>query len=201
MANRIPLSNPNIEIKFDLKKLLQIESKAKKTVQNSRRNLHKGMEKAIRRVVATARKDYLRGPRPDKLGVQTGALIRSITGKITRSTKHIVKGTTGSDLEYAAIHEHGGIIQPKVSQYLAIPLGKTQGKPRDYPDAFFITSKKNNLLIVKNNGGELLPLFLLKKQVEIPARPFLKPAYLDNKKKVQEDLRDAYLTAWLKGRP
>lgn len=84
-------------------------------------------------------------------------------------------------VKYAQIHEYGGTVTPKNSQYLTIPLdanktatGKTRMDARTAisQGAFFFKSKAGNLLIgQKGSGkGEVVPLFVLKKQITIPAR-------------------------------
>ena len=64
--------------------------------------------------VVTKTPDYLRGPRPELLGVVTGKLMQSITYKVY-SDYAIV----GTNLPYAAIHEYGG----------AIPGGRMPARP------------------------------------------------------------------------
>ena len=58
--------------------------------------------------------DYLRGPRPELLGVVTGKLMQSITYKVYTDYAEV-----GTNLAYAAIHEYGG----------AIPGGKMPARP------------------------------------------------------------------------
>jgi len=54
-----------------------------------------------------------------KPGVITGHLRRSIQGKGTDD-----KGTLSSDVVYSAIHEFGGTILPKKSNYLKFKIGE-----------------------------------------------------------------------------
>ncbi|GAH26577.1 unnamed protein product [marine sediment metagenome] len=57
---------------------------------------------------------------------------------------------------------------------LTIPLPGIKGVATNYPDAFIITSKKGNVLLVEKKGEKgLKPLFVLKKEVTIPARHWL----------------------------
>ena len=101
---------------------------------------------------------------------RSGALARSWTFKATGGD-----GTSGalvkvdetetgasvelrSALEYAAIHEFGGIVKAKTSKYLAIPLGPAKtpagvakfSSPRQAPVKLqFIQTKKGNKLLVE----------------------------------------------------
>lgn len=78
-------------------------------------------------------------------------------------------GGTGS-VVYADILERGGKITPKTKQFLTIPFPGIKGYARNYPEAFVIKSKAGNLVIVQRDAkGRLKPLFLLRKEVNIPA--------------------------------
>ena len=92
----------------------------------------------------------------------------------------------GSDMvPYAAIHEFGGIITPKKAKWLAIPLQNiASGKsPREFQDLVFVPSKNNRntafLLSeeMSNAGREDLAVFMLRKFVNMPARPYVEPAH------------------------
>ena len=96
----------------------------------------------------------------------------------------VINGVVGSNLAYARIHELGGTIRPRRAKYLTIPLpatltaqsGASRGRARDFRDTFIKRSKAGNLIIFRENGGSITPLFVLKKSVSIPARPYLRPA-------------------------
>lgn len=90
---------------------------------------------------------------------------------------HGYKGTWGSrDVRYALIHEIGGVIRPKASKFLAIPVSgaaKSVGSPRDMSGLAFVQSLKGQPLLMDDNQTVH---FVLKRQVVIPARPYLRPA-------------------------
>ena len=77
-----------------------------------------------------------------------------------------------------SVHELGTTITPKRSQFLTIPLSAAldgRGIPirpsaRDWPRTFVKQSKRGNLLIFQRNGATLVPLYLLKRSVQLPAR-------------------------------
>lgn len=54
----------------------------------------------------TSKKDYLSGPRPDKLGVVTGILRNSVRAKAYPDGNNII-GEIGSNVVYARAHEEG----------------------------------------------------------------------------------------------
>ncbi len=116
-----------------------------------------------------------------------------------------------STSKYAAIHEHGGVITPRGSKYLAVPLdaakaagGDVRGSPRSFTDTFFATSKAGNLILFRNTGRKrpkdlqpeqpdpsIEPLFVMKKEVRIPARLGFFNAWAENQKKRTEDIAKA----------
>ena len=131
--------------------------------------------------------------KPSKRGggttlVKSSRLVNSIT-YLTKSKSVII----GTNVKYAKIQHFGGIITPKKAKYLAIPLTKAAKvmNPRDFENTFI-----RNGIIFRSNGKEKpTALYVLKKQVKIPKRPFL---FMDNadqkyvceiiKKNVEESL-------------
>jgi hypothetical protein len=101
----------------------------------------------------------------DGVKVAFGGSIASIAGSMT------IPGTL-------AFHETGGTITAK-GGYLTIPLPAAlsgngtplQAKARDWQKTFVGKSKAGNLLIFQRGaGGQVTPLYLLRKSVNIPAR-------------------------------
>lgn len=82
----------------------------------------------------------------------------------------------GNRVKYANIHETGGTITPKRTKFLAIPLAaaRTRGgdqraiSPKDFENTFI-----RNGVIYQKQGKKIIPLFVLKKSVRIPARKYL----------------------------
>jgi hypothetical protein len=132
-------------------------------------------------------------------GPSTSSSVARRTGTLARSLKSIRSSVSdnkvsggiqvGSGIPYAGIHIKSGLgsttIQSK-GKLLAIPVGPALTKggnvrkpgPRAYPGLFPITSKSGNKLLVmkgttgkgKNKTGTLIPYFILKNSVTIPAR-------------------------------
>lgn len=75
-------------------------------------------EASLLKIGSISRKDYLRGPRPNRLGVVTNRLRDSI-GIGTDGIINIVKtpdgakGTVGTTVEYASKHEFGYGVRPR----------------------------------------------------------------------------------------
>lgn len=149
--------------------------------------------------VAYARSTYLAGgTTTDRLAVRSGALRASfgfaIEGQGSAMGARIgyilpqVRPGGGDPLIYARIHEGwpdgrtSTRIVPTRGQYLTIPLaaaktpaGVTRGRARDFPDTFVARSRRGQLFIFQRQGTAIVPLFLLVKEVVIPARPALRP--------------------------
>jgi len=92
-----------------------------------------GMRKSLQRVGLISAQDYLQGPRPEKLGIVSGRLIRSLMGgpsfagglketgapavsrnegiRVIKKIGDMISGIIGTDVPYARIHEYGGIIK------------------------------------------------------------------------------------------
>lgn len=89
-----------------------------------------------------------------------------------------VIGTWGvQDVEYALIHELGGVIEPKNTKFLAIPvtdLARKAGSPRNLVGLAYVQSIKGQPMLVDEESGEVH--YILKRSVTIPARPYLRPA-------------------------
>ena len=138
-----------------------------------------------------------------------GALGRSIQWQDKNISATHLKRIVGTKLKYAHIQEFGGRIVPVKARYLTIPLNadavrmlrNTGGNLRSETLRVVKTSK--GLFLVKDvakgakvtkgaktsKAGGVVFLFILKKQVILPARPFMRPALA----KRRADIRKAQL--------
>ena len=105
-------------------------------------------------------------------GGQTLSLSRrlrnSITYKATGSS-----ATVGTPVVYAAIHQFGGTVRAKNAQFLSIPVtpaARAAGSPRNMAGLHVAQTLKGQFILVNDKG---VTQYLLRKQVTIPARPFL----------------------------
>jgi hypothetical protein len=140
------------------------------------------------------RKTYMSGPRPVLLGVRTGNL-RSQTKPLPVTERPgVIESGMGFGTAYARPHvgPKGQVttIRPVRAKWLTIPLPAAMtkaGVPRGaaqsgmWGETFFARSKKGNLILfgkrVAQKGahagearGDVVPLFVLKKQVQIKSR-------------------------------
>lgn len=129
------------------------------------------------------------------LHVRTGALLNSISRskKVTLNSDGSVTGEIGPEgIPYAAIQEFGGTIVPKSKQFLAIP---TEENRRDDGLPIMTTTELKatgnsfirNSMIFLAEGKKITPMFLLRRSVTIPARPYLSTALANTQDQILKD--------------
>lgn len=89
-------------------------------------------------------------------------------------------------VKYARLQElgsEGPIVPKKADGWLAIPTkaqktgaGVSRGGPRTVEGLWFHQTHPDKAYLLKRLGGKNIALFLLRKSVTIPARPYLKPS-------------------------
>ena len=129
-----------------------------------------------------------RGP-----SVRSGRLRASIKSVVDKPHLILWLQAGGRQVRYAAAQEYGADIRAK-GKMLAIPLtaaktaaGVSRGGPRTYGDLFPIRSKRGSLLLVRQDGGGIVPMFVLKDRVVIKARPYLRPGIEAAKKSLSKE--------------
>lgn len=117
------------------------------------------------------------------LHVRTGALLNSIgASKKVYEQDGLIVGSIGPEgIPYAAIHEFGGTVIPKNKQFLAIPTGENRrpdGLARMTTTELRNTGKSfiRDGIIFLQEGKKITPMFVLKRSVTIPKRPYLSTA-------------------------
>lgn len=161
---------------------------------DKRSALTKAVQGAVRAAGAIAHAEMREGLGTiDGPNIQSGKLKRSI--KMDRSrlrSKTEPKVRVGSNSPYAKAHEFGGTVTAK-DGYLTIPLNreaKAMRKKKGGLRQFKLTtirSQAGNLLMGKQIGKkktDFKPLFLLKKSIQLPARPFVRPSFKRAKPKI-----------------
>ncbi len=66
----------------------------------------RGLERGLLHTVGVVQREFLSGPRPEKLDVQTTRLRNSITSEVTLNDKGVI-GRIGTNIAYGAFHEFG----------------------------------------------------------------------------------------------
>jgi len=114
-------------------------------------------------------KPVLRGGKPL---LNSRRLQGSITHRVVRGNELRV----GTARRGARLHQLGGTIRPRNARAIAVPLPGTKAAPRRYSRTFILYRKDGDrigLIVQKVGRDKLRPLFVLKTQVHIDARPFL----------------------------
>lgn len=136
---------------------------------------------------------------------RTGELARSIAGRAYLKGALVIS-IIGSGVfrrkpvKYARIQEKGGKVRAK-NKMLTIPLPGVQGRAANFPDAFIIKSKKGNVLLVERKGKKgLKPLFVLKREIDIPARHWLETSIDQMKLQLYQTMKAEEILKTLKSR-
>jgi phage gpG-like protein len=101
--------------------------------------------------------------------LESGKLKNSIRYRV--SGQKIVISAGGAGMPYAAIQHTGGVIKPRRAKYLAIPLNSIAKakSPRDFKKTFI----RKGIIYLEGDNGVVTPMYVLKKSVTIPARPYM----------------------------
>lgn len=167
--------------------------------------IRQAMSRRLNSAVAYVRERYLTGgTTTDRLAVRSGRLRAAFTAEVLTAGQDVT-GRIGYLYETppgVAVHEgwpdnrSSTTIRPRRAQYLAIPLTEEarRGAPRSFGGTFVQTSRRGNLLIFqKTGGGTIQPLYLLRQEVTVPARPALRPTMAQFLPLIVEDIRIAVM--------
>lgn len=146
-------------------------------------------------------------------GVRTGALVRSMAGKvrdITGGVEAVVSAggrTGGADVPYARPHEDGATIRPKRGKFLAIPMpaaktkaGVARGGPRDFPNLRFQPGRDGSTawLVQEMGRGKTarsVLMFKLVRRVDIKGKHYLRDGVATAVKRLPEPMQAALAAA------
>lgn len=157
------------------------------------------------------------------LKVRSGNLRRSIQGEANQTTdgaELVLRAGGGPrDVRYAAAHEKGAVIRPKNGGLLWIPtalsrtpsgVNRYSGPGADPRPMAYVQSRRGQPLLVsakRTKGGKaakgygLDVLYIGRKRVIIPKRPYLQPALDQTVQALGPRLALRLKTALLTGRP
>lgn len=129
------------------------------------------------------------------LNVRSGTLRRAFKHSVTGTNFKSLQGTMGFmdpiSARIAGLHEEGGEVRPKQSQFLAIPLkgaltrsGKSRGSAGEFraEGGTFIKKGPQGQPIIyqRRESGKIRALFVLVKSARIPARLELRRTWASN---------------------
>lgn len=173
--------------------LTELRQRIQRMAQQAPATFARVVDQRFKEAVTFARTRYLSGgTTADRLAVRTGALYRSFAAQVQRSSTGVTANlgylnASPEVLAYARVHEgwpdnrSQTVIRPRNGQYLTIPLraanissGARAPRARDFSHTFVQRSRRGNLLIFQRQGRDIVPLFVLKTEVIVPARPALR---------------------------
>ena len=128
----------------------------------------------------------------NKAPKKTRTLARSLHHEVEKATKNYVELNIGTNLEYAAMQEFGGTVVPKKAKFLAIPANsgaEAVGSPLNYPGKLraIITGFSG---VMVDEAGTVQ--YVLTKSATIPAHPYLRPAFDEQRKNVFKAVGDYF---------
>ena len=133
------------------------------------------------------------------------SLLKRRTGQLARDLRDFkvipVKGgfaiEFSTDVPYAGIQEHGGTIKAKQGSYLTVPLpaamspsGVLKKRARFWKNTFVRKSKAGNLIIFQSRSKDIIPLFVLKKEVVIKATNWFSKAVTATQSEFESMLKE-----------
>lgn len=155
------------------------------------------LDDRLLQAIGVAQNEYLRGPRPAKLGERTTRLRNSLERSVTVSGDKVI-GQLGTNVPYAAWHEFGYKGKVQVSQHTRI-VGETNAKGEAVDTRKPIRDRAGNIIGFKRRSDKTTKVTQTVKahdrQVNYAGRPFLRPALLKVQPLLLEDLRAIFKPA------
>lgn len=136
------------------------------------RVLKTGTQLRFRTMRAPDGSAWVKSRRATEEGGQTLSMTRRLRNSIT-SAYDATTASVGTNVVYAAIHQMGGVIRAKNGPFLAIPItaaARSAGSPRNMPGLHVWQTLKGQYVMGDAKGQVH---YLLRRQVTMPARPFL----------------------------
>jgi phage gpG-like protein len=162
----------------------------------------RAMDKENELTVGHVGKNYLTGPRPEKLGVRTNRLRLSIRRSAATIDGQRVTSDIGTNVEYAAIHEYGftGEVAVKAHARRIFARGRSRsGKRTEIESETFISKKGGIIRRVKTKIRYTRGTATVKahrRPMKMPARPYLAPSVADRTENYSQSISRAIIAAW-----
>lgn len=179
-----------------------------------------GVQRMAERVVRHVQESFpaMGKYKPSPIGSPPAKKLGGLRDSITYQMRNPVVARVGSSIKYGALHEFGGTIRPVTKKFLRVAVNNQAkelnlqiGKKsiRDVGPFRIFKSKRGNLMAVgvdavksrqyfTNAAGKRVeqirsgaPVFVLKPLVEMPKRPFMRPALEWSRNNA--DMRNAFV--------
>jgi len=183
-----------MNIKIELDKL------AAEELRSDIKSAQKKMKEQVFRALTLLEAAIVRNIR-DNFNVMSGRMLGSVgkSKKVKEDADGIIVGEIGlKGVPYASIREFGGVIKPKNALALTIPTEENMrrdGLPkltaqeimksgRGFIHNGIMFQKKFKVEKGKSLKEEVTAMFILKKSVTVPARPYLRPAIAQTQEQI-----------------
>lgn len=141
--------------------------------------------------IGHAQVNYLRGPRPQKLGVVTSRLRGSLSAAESRVSADRIVSTIGTNVAYAGIHEHGFNGPVQVPQHT-----RTNSRPAKATAGSVDLGTGRITRRPRPAGASSVTVRAHTRRMKMPARPFLQPAVADRLQDYGNAVSTAIESAW-----
>jgi phage gpG-like protein len=111
-----------------------------------------GLRRGLDKAVTVIQREYLQGPRPERLGEVTTRLRGSINYRVDEEAERIV-GRVGTNVKYAAYHEYGFRGTVNVRPHARV-ISQTSAKGLDRDTRRPIKDKQGNIIGYKESRRE-----------------------------------------------
>ncbi len=188
---------PDIEIRFDGERLGREIASAARLIASG---LPKAMDRALLVLERRVKDRHLSGPTGStSLRARSARLRDSITSRLTIEAG-VPVGTVGTKVIYGRTHEFGGTIRPRRGRFLTVPLpaaltpaGVGRFTARELinnPEQAGFTGTWIAKSIIFGRRGRTqrsrpVPLFVLKRSIKLPARPFLLTSLIGARQEIE----------------
>lgn len=155
-------------------------------MQSMARVLKTGAQMRFRSGKAPDGTAWQKSRRAAEEGGQTLSLTRRLRNSITSNYSR-TNAEVGTNVLYAAIHQFGGVIRAKKGPFLSIPVtpqARELGSPTRWPaGALKVWQTEKGQFVMGDDKGTVH--YLLRRQVNMPARPFLGVSAADSNELVR----------------
>lgn len=154
--------------------------------------------------IAHSQTNYLRGPRPLKLGVVTNRLLGSLNAPPAFATSTTVESQIGTNVEYAGVHEDGfdGPVTVRQHTRKDSRFNVLRSVAAAQPEVSLKTGRiRRRKVKTELSAQGFVTVRQHQRHMRMPPRPFLAPAIDDRKEAYGVAVSEAILMAWNGGRP
>ena len=170
---RIDLADSGVRAALERMRLgLPLGGTMQPAMENIGRALKTGTQLRFRTTTGPDGQQWEESLRARNEGGQTLSLTRRLRNSVTYQASN-ASVAVGTNVVYAAIHQLGGVIRAKNGPFLSIPVtpaARAAGSPRNMQGLHVAQTLKGRFILVDAKG---VTQYLLRRQVTMPARPFL----------------------------